>query len=251
MWKMMPSPAKQWLKWRVFEPGERLHCQSVGSGHVLAQFCSDPGSTWAITPSAMLLLWHLLHELKPRNIVEFGSGVSTRIFASYAAIAAKDGDSVRILSIDHDRHWLEETRRQLGCLELDHHVRLVHAPLTEQQLLGRPIVAYSVPHEEFSAEAGTGGFDFCLIDGPPGEVGRAGSLPLAAPHLSASASIILDDAYRPGEQLALKEWYRSYKGRLSRPRLLLVGCHGLGIARWKLRGIENTDQVSLVRSAST
>jgi predicted O-methyltransferase YrrM len=181
----------------------------------------------------VVYLWTLLVRAKPRRIVEFGSGLSTRIFATYARRMAHQGLSVRVLSVEHDQGWLEKTRGSLLQAGDDDWVETVHAPLREQRLLGRAVVAYNTSQTDLRRQGGASGFDMCFIDGPPGTVGRVGSLALAARYLADGSYILLDDAYRSGEQAALREWHRNYRDHLSRIRLVLVDHHGLAVARWK------------------
>ena len=229
---MLPRRVQNWLKYRVFEPGEQFGWEAVASHKVLSAFSAKSNGPWAISPSAMMLLWRLLCETKPRRILEFGSGISTRVFSIYAEQMAQDGVPVRVLSVDHDEQWLANTRNHIAEAALNRSFVLVHAPLSKQRLLCRDMVSYTVPEADLADVAGSGGFDLCLIDGPPGTDGRAGALPLAAPYLAGNCCIILDDAYRAGEQAVLREWRSAYKGHFGRPRLLLADSHGLAVAKW-------------------
>src|SRR5579862_9559880 len=60
----------------------------------------DPPPTddgWTLAPDALRFLWNLVRHLRPQHVVEFGSGLSTRLLLR--AIEGMDG---AISSIDHD-----------------------------------------------------------------------------------------------------------------------------------------------------
>ena len=85
---------------------------------------------------------------------------------------------------------------------------------------------------ELADLAGADGFDLCLIDGPPKQYGRTGSLVIAAPYLAKQAVVMLDDALRQGERDAMAEWRAAWPQTLGEPRLVLADHHGLAVADW-------------------
>jgi predicted O-methyltransferase YrrM len=232
-WRALPDGVKHWLQYRVLGPGEACSWKTVADHDVLGRWPHQQENSWAISPTTRLFLWHLLTTRKPQRILEFGSGISTQIFALYAEIAATEGRSVSILSVDHDANWLNKTHEDLVLAKRDRHVHLVHAELEEQLLIGKKVVAYGISRDILAAASGEG-FDLCLIDGPPGNVGRSGCLPLAAPLLRQGAVVLLDDAYRAGEQAAIDQWRSQYKHSIRNPRLFLADTHGLACFQWMI-----------------
>ncbi len=243
VWRAIPKQAKNWLGYRVLDPGEAFAWEVVTSHPVLGGLAIDRENSWAISPSTMLFLWELLLVRKPQRILEFGSGISTQIFSAYAETIREDGKVKRIVSVDHDAAWLDKTRERLTSTGRNECVELVHGELVEQSLLGRKMLAYDVPQEDLADAASDEGFDLCFIDGPPGTVGRSGCLPLAVPYLARGAIVLLDDAYRPGEQTTLHEWNHTYKQDLAKPRMLLADGHGLAITSWNGKRAESSDTV--------
>jgi hypothetical protein len=79
---------------------------------------------------------------------------------------------------------------------------------------------------------GADGFDLCLIDGPPKQFGRTGSLVIAAPYLAKQRG---GHAGRPpcgrAERDAMAEWCGAWPQALGEPRLVLADHHGLAVAR--------------------
>src|SRR5215203_1054157 len=61
---------------------------------------SDNG--WALAPDVLKLLTSLIGNLKPKHILEFGSGLSTKVLAHACADSARD---CFITSIDHDPEY--------------------------------------------------------------------------------------------------------------------------------------------------
>jgi predicted O-methyltransferase YrrM len=231
---MLPRAAQRWLSYSVLERLEAAAAAEIKSHAVLGPIAADShNNAWAITPAAMLYLWKLVESTEPRRIIEFGSGQSTRLFAAYAARMAQAGRSVSLLSVEHDEHWLEQT--QAGLKEEGHadFVQFHHAPLSSQYLLGRTTEAYSIDEPTLARAAGSSGLDLCLIDGPPGTVGRGGCLPLVARYLAAGATVLLDDAFRPPEQAVIREWQEKLAADIKAARIEAIDRHGMLRLTWR------------------
>ena len=80
---------------------------------------------WALAPDALRLLAALVAELRPRHVVEFGSGVSTLVLAR--AAASSDGSAIS--SVDHDPVYVARTATLLQGQEGEELVSLQLAPL--------------------------------------------------------------------------------------------------------------------------
>ncbi|MHB1035975.1 MAG: O-methyltransferase [Pirellulales bacterium] len=240
-WRVLPSAVQRWIEYRVIGPTSDDAERIFTNGHAVGDLCRGRFNGWTLAPSTLLWLWNTLNAKPPQRIVECGSGLSTLVFARYARLRMEQGDHVpQILSIEHDAQWLEAAKALTRECSLDSFVHFVHAPLKEQNLLGRRVVAYSLPGGEMERSSPER-FDFVLIDGPPASVGRLGSLAAIAPCLADGAAILLDDAFRPGEQAIWKEWRSYWPGQLSEARLLLLP-HGLAKGTWcRKRGGEDRE----------
>jgi predicted O-methyltransferase YrrM len=148
--------------------------------------------------------------ISPSRILEFGSGASTRAFATSFPDAA-------VVSVDHDGTWLP----QLDDLPRPERVDLHVVSLKLRTIHGVPSVTY-----DFRP---TGAFDIALVDGPPRRLGsgRLGAMLLAYDALRPGGFVFLDDAYRPSELRAIA---RLAEMTGERPRFLDVG-HGLALFR--------------------
>jgi predicted O-methyltransferase YrrM len=144
----------------------------------------------------------------PTRILEFGSGASTRAFASLYPEAS-------IVSVDHDGTYVPA----LSDLANPSRVDLRVVALRHRVICGVPTFTY-----DFNPE---GSFDVALVDGPPRRLGngRLGALLLAYSALKPGGIVILDDAYRPSELRALARLGDMTGGR---PRFVDVG-HGLAV----------------------
>lgn len=232
LWRHVPSSAKKWIGWRVFDRGEEFAWSRIDADPILRSLC--PRTEYAVSPSTVLFLWKLLNKSKPARLIEFGSGTSTCLLGAYARQFQQVGLSIRVVSIEDDASYLEVTRSRLRREGLESYVELLHCPVSDQMLMGRTITAYSLREEDLVSEARDGEFDLCLIDGPPGSIGRVGCLPLVARHLAHGATVLIDDAYRSGEQDAIRTWRKAFPGSLGNLKLLLADGHGLAMATWKL-----------------
>ena len=94
---------------------------------------------------------NLLKRFAPLSILEFGSGISTGVFAAYARRSG-----ARILTIEDSQVWLENTKKALG--EMARLVELKWIPSRSKR--GDPGRCYY----DFT---GKEKFDMVFVDGPP------------------------------------------------------------------------------------
>jgi hypothetical protein len=149
----------------------------------------------AISSETAEFIINFLREKRPKNILEFGSGTSTFIFADYAK-----NTGAKVTSLEHLKWAKEETLDLLG--EYSQYVDLRHAPIDLN--IG----------QEYQSEIPLG-IDFVLIDGPPAygghnHIGREKTLPQVYNHLANSWDIFIDDADREHEKNCIKNWQEKY-----------------------------------------
>jgi predicted O-methyltransferase YrrM len=181
----------------VWEVSARLD-ELVAAGPAL------PSTDWSLADEVLAVAVEAV-DAGARTIVECGSGRSTVILGRQLA-ELRAGS---LHSLEHDIAWAEATRDSLATEGLAR-AEVIPAPLE--------------PH----ARAAGGGWyarhavallptdiDLLLIDGPPaGEPrlyrSRHPALEEIGPRLAPGATIILDDAERPGEAEAVELWSRAY-----------------------------------------
>jgi predicted O-methyltransferase YrrM len=156
---------------------------------------------WALAPDVLRLLDALVERLRPRHVVEFGSGISTLVLARSAARVG----GCRITSIDHDPEFAGVSAGALSGSDGESLVELQLAPLVARSRAGRLGPEYLVDRSRLASPAPA---DLIVIDGPPAVLGgRAGTLYQALDFAQAGSIVLLDDAERESEQAALRSWH--------------------------------------------
>jgi predicted O-methyltransferase YrrM len=149
-----------------------------------------------------------------RRVVELGSGVSTVLLARLLCQRWPLG-GFRVGAVEHDAHWAQWVSEQLDREGMGSDVVVVHAPLAPHP---RAVAGLSW-YDDAALIAGLrdtlGGdrIDLLLVDGPPAYAAGHGlarypALPVLCDWLAPGATVVLDDAERPGEQEVLRRWER-------------------------------------------
>jgi predicted O-methyltransferase YrrM len=163
------------------------------------------GGGWALTGDSAALLAREVLARKPEAILELGSGVSTLILGQ---ILKRSGRG-RLLSVDHDPEWANQTRRFVEVLGLGDVVTVVDAPLKDITTGNQESAKwYDIPEDSLDS---FGGIDLLLVDGPPQardnpQAARYPALPMLRRRLSPHALIFVDDANRKTESEMVQRW---------------------------------------------
>jgi predicted O-methyltransferase YrrM len=133
----------------------------------------------------------------PRRIVECGCGRSTVVMAR--ALRERGGGEVR--SLEHDPAWAQLCRAQLAAEGLTDIATVIEAPLDHSGWYAGWALG-QLPES---------GVELLLVDGPPAgdaaiERSRYPALPRLVNRLADRATVILDDAARPGERWVVERW---------------------------------------------
>lgn len=152
-------------------------------------------------------LLFVLEELKPRVILELGSGTSTIIVAR--ALQTLGYPPEMHIAVDHDARYLRKTMALARMNGVEQFVRFEHCPLA-------PISGYALPwYSSIPETIGRAQIDLVIVDGPPAyepgkEKSREPALAVIRPFLSDRAVVVLDDANREAEDGILERWLREY-----------------------------------------
>lgn len=160
---------------------------------------------WALNPTDLLQLWSTVQRSRPGLVLELGSGTSS-VWLGYAV----ERHGGRLVSVEHDPAYAEQTRAQLRRHGLARHVEVRESPLQDITVDGDAYRWYDP-----AAFADLSGVDVLVVDGPPGATcrhARYPALPLLAPRLSSPAAVLLDDADRTQEQEILRGWMDAIPG---------------------------------------
>lgn len=154
---------------------------------------------------ALNLLDARVERIRPKAILEFGSGVSTLVLA--ARMAALHGNTgPRVFSIDESERYLEETSRMLNSVGLAEYARLAHREVHKQVICGHATACYDID-DGFLRSFLLTAPDLVFIDGPSGGgTVRFGTLPLVLRHLDPRCTFFLDDAFREDEIEVASLW---------------------------------------------
>ncbi|WP_162606163.1 class I SAM-dependent methyltransferase [Jiangella asiatica] len=163
--------------------------------------CAMPSlGGWALDPTGVLTLLEIVRRRQPGLVVELGSGTST-IWLGYALEQLGSG---RLVTIDHDERFAEQTRTHVRTHGLEELVEVRVAPLVDADLPGHATRWY-----DHTVMADLTDIDLLVIDGPPRSTGSMARYPAAVrlrDQLGDGAVVALDDATRPDEREVVQRW---------------------------------------------
>jgi predicted O-methyltransferase YrrM len=197
------------LQWRHFQQTEAL--MSVMASIPLS-FPLPPTRGFAASPDFLRRVLSEVLLTRPRLVVEASSGVSTVIIAS----ALKQLGGGRVISLEHEHRYAEQTRAMLSAHGLQSIATVVDAPLTSvaldaaATLPSRTWQWYDVSRADLNCP-----IDLLVIDGPPmttQPLARYPALPILWDRLRPGATVILDDGSRPDERAAVDAWLAQFAG---------------------------------------
>jgi predicted O-methyltransferase YrrM len=165
-----------------------------------------PMREWAISPDLGTVLIALIHDYKPKCIVEASSGVSTLI-AGYCVQANGVG---RVVSLESDPTFAKVTTHNVARHGLQDVATVIHAPMKSYNLNGQPWLWY-----DLSGLNNIEPIDLLVVDGPidrTQKFARFPALPLLIERLSDNAVIVLDDGIRRDEQRIVQQWLQAFAG---------------------------------------
>ncbi|MFC7534254.1 O-methyltransferase [Actinoplanes sp. GCM10030250] len=168
---------------------------------------------FALNPTDLLEVLHLIRTRRPRRVLELGSGTSS-VWIAY--VLEKTGG--RLISLDHDAGYAAQTRAALTAHGLTGVAEVRDAPLVPATIDER-----DYPWYDPETLADLSDIDFVLIDGPPERTGadaRYPALHMIEKRLADQATIIFDDATRKDELAALAAWTERFEGLTREGELL-------------------------------
>ena len=147
-----------------------------------------------------------------RRVVELGSGISTVLLARLLCQRSPVG-GFRIAAVEHDARWAQWVTEQLDREGTGSDVVVVHAPLAPHPRAEQGLSWYDDAALTAGLHTALRGdpIDLLLVDGPPAYTAGHGlarypALPVLCDLLAPGATVVLDDAERPGEQEVLRRW---------------------------------------------
>jgi predicted O-methyltransferase YrrM len=154
-----------------------------------------PTRGWAASPDFLNILYEHLISHRPQSIVECGSGLTTIITGR----ALQQLGNGRLLSLEHDQHFAEQTRGVLRQLSLQNFVDIRIVSLKLQKVNSAEYLWYDVSSIDLPDT-----INLITVDGPPeplvGGGGRYPVGPILFDRLADGGAALFDDAHRPGEK---------------------------------------------------
>ncbi len=164
-------------------------------------------SAWPIPRELGRVLARLVVQLDRRNVLEFGAGASSMVFAQ--SLTRLGGG--RLTSVEEDPRWTSAQWAFVSnMLGVDAH--LVSSRVAFR--LRREGMYHGYTAEAEAVIARRAPYSLVLIDAPDGYIGRDGALHLAFPYLAPGALIVVDDARRRKERDTIARWRATYPGLL-------------------------------------
>lgn len=149
----------------------------------------------------MYVVFRILNELKPQNILEIGMGQSTRLIGQY--IKTRESNEFKHYCVEHDAGWadvckslwpLDESRSEVVILPLG------TMSFNDEHGNKRDTVIYNGFYDHFNGKK----FDLISVDGPFGFndplFARIDILQILPDCLNNDFCIIVDDYQRDGER---------------------------------------------------
>lgn len=162
-------------------------------------------TNWTLSPETLKFLVSLVPLLKPQHILEFGSGLSTRVLA-WACGSIKSPCS--ITSVDHDPEFSQAAASELSKQKVKCSVTYNFAPLIARECAGKTMPMYKLDEIRLASSQPA---DLIVIDGPPNCLGgREGTLYQAMTFSRPGTLVLLDDANRSDEKQAVTMWQDTF-----------------------------------------
>ena len=185
--------ASRELLWAQIWHDTAKGCEWLGE-----DFGVSPGR-WAVGYDYLYVMTRVLEELRPKNVLDIGLGISTSLLSRYFDYYKYDNG--KHVVIEHDESWINfYTQRH----KISDCTQIRNSPLIEKNVEGYNFKAY----KDFSDIVHNRKFDVISIDGPFGSSGkysRRDILSVIPTILGDSFVVVLDDMHRVGEQNTFEE----------------------------------------------
>lgn len=195
-----------------------LEAAKLSSKEYVIPFCHPGGR--ALSPDSCRFVGQIIKLLRPRKVLEFGSGFSSIVIAN--ELHRQNAGSLD--SIDNSRGWSKlayEMAAKYGMLDrVTFHV----FELGLRIYPGLPCVFYKIPENFYSR----GPYDLVVADGPGYEVGRDGVLFEVLARLCVPGYVILDDCNADHMQQTVTMWQARFASSIILTEHRDIG-NGIGI----------------------
>ncbi|CAM0555233.1 hypothetical protein EHLJMEHL_04823 [Vreelandella titanicae] len=166
---------------------------------------------WAASPDVLLKLHTYVMEVKPRIIIEFGSGSTTMVIAD----ALRQNGIGKLISVEHSQYYADQTIAHLNAEYLTSWVDLRVGSLEPWNDVHMNTKGKEKPSKWYPRRLleDIDGIDLLLVDGPPAatcQFARYPAVPALLERLSDNAQIWMDDTARRDEKTVCQRWSDDY-----------------------------------------
>lgn len=166
---------------------------------------------WATSPDVLLHLHTHIMAVRPKVVVECGSGASTLVIAD----ALRQNGLGKLVSLEHSDYYGAQTWSKLRAESLEKWVdlRIGDLELWNGQHLNNDNTEKLSRWYPMSLLEGIEQVDLLWVDGPPGNTcsfSRYPALPALVDRTSPSAEVWMDDTVRQEEQDICERWAADY-----------------------------------------
>lgn len=163
----------EWLRYKSFSPGG-----------------------WAVDYGVLYTLFRVLNDMKPKNIIEFGLGQSSRLLHQYGAYYK----NVKVVTCEHSFEWIDFFKAEIND---KYPIDINLLGLENRNYNGVETLVYKGLADACKGEK----YDMIMVDGPYGSdrYSRSQLIDLVQENLAERFCIIMDDYGRSGEQETVEE----------------------------------------------
>jgi len=155
------------------------------TSNVLELPFQHPGE-WALAMDSCRFLAAFIQKLRPDNVLEFGSGLSTIVVANELE-KLKQGT---IETIDNSKHWSRLAFNEASKFNLTHRINFSVFELGMRIYQKQSYISYKIPEAFYFPSKK---YDLVIIDAPHQDVGRDGVLFESFIHTKIGGYLFCDD----------------------------------------------------------
>ncbi|VAW57972.1 hypothetical protein MNBD_GAMMA11-2879 [hydrothermal vent metagenome] len=160
---------------------------------------------WSAAADFLFLIKDHCLAMKPANIMECSSGLTTLILARCCQL----NGGGKVFSLENGKEFAQQTEENLSRFGLEAYADVIHAPLEEVIINSEVYKWYEIKNLPDID------IDMLVIDGPPGFIqkhSRLPALPLLFNRLLDGSQVFLDDAGRDEEKEITGRWLATMAG---------------------------------------
>jgi len=151
---------------------------------------------WAMDNAALYTLFRILNDIKPRNILEFGLGQSSKLIHQYVSYF----NDYNAITVEHDEEWIKFFTNGLpGEIRLN---------ISKHELISINYNGFETQsYKNLKSITSNRQYDLIIVDGPFGSehYSRSQIIDLVPNGLTNTFCIFMDDSDRKGENETVQE----------------------------------------------